>query len=200
MYKQIVFLKSVFNKSGMPKATLPEIALCGRSNVGKSSFINSLFNRKNIAKTSSTPGKTRSINFYLVDKLFYIVDLPGFGFAKVSKEEKTKWNKLVDDYFLGGRNIRLAFHFIDSRHEPTVTDIRLNKYLKELAIPTIVILNKIDKLKHSELTLLKKKITGFFPELILDENLLFYSSIKGTGKIAVQNKLKAIFERMFLPN
>ena len=200
MYKQIVFLKSVFNKCGMPKAILPEIALCGRSNVGKSSFINSLFNRKNIAKTSSTPGKTRSINFYLVDKLFYIVDLPGFGFAKVSKEEKTRWNKLVDDYFLGGRNIRLAFHFIDSRHEPTVTDIRLNKYLKELAIPTIVILNKIDKLKHSELTLLKKKITGFFPELILDENLLFYSSIKGTGKIAVQNKLKAIFERMFLPN
>lgn len=184
----------------MPKAILPEIALCGRSNVGKSSFINSLFNRKNIAKTSSTPGKTRSINFYLVDKLFYIVDLPGFGFAKVSKEEKTRWNKLVDDYFLGGRNIRLAFHFIDSRHEPTLTDIRLNKYLKELAIPTIVILNKIDKLKHSELTLLKKKITGFFPELILGENLLFYSSIKGTGKIAVQNKLKAIFERMFLPN
>jgi GTP-binding protein len=191
MFKEIEFLKSVFNKTGMPKSILPEIALCGRSNVGKSTFINSLFNRKYIAKTSSTPGKTRSINFYLVEKLFYLVDLPGFGFAKVSKEERSRWDKLIDDYFLSGRNIKLVIHFIDSRHKPTSTDIQLNKYLKELAIPTIVILNKIDKLKQSGLALLKKEICSFFPELILGENLLYYSAVKGTGRSAVQIKIRS---------
>jgi GTP-binding protein len=191
MFKEIEYLKSVFNKTGMPKSILPEIALCGRSNVGKSSFINSLFNRKNIAKTSSTPGKTRSINFYLVEKLFFLVDLPGFGFAKVSKEERSRWDKLIDDYFLSGRNIKLVFHFIDSRHKPTPSDIQLNKYLKELAIPTIVILNKIDKLKQSGLASLNKEICSFFPELIIGENLLYYSAVKGTGRSTVQIKIRS---------
>lgn len=193
MFKKIKYLKSVFNKAGLPKAFLPEVTLCGRSNVGKSSFINSLFNRKNIAKTSSTPGKTRSINYYLVENLFYLVDLPGFGFAKVSKEERTGWNKLINDYFFSGRNIKLAIHFIDSRHKPTATDIRLNKYLKELAVPSIVVLNKIDKLKQSELAFVKKEICGFFPELIFGENLLLYSAVKGTGRNEIQKKLKSIF-------
>jgi GTP-binding protein len=193
MFKKIEYLKSVYNKNGLPKTILPEVVLCGRSNVGKSSFINSLFNRKNIAKTSSAPGKTRSINYYLVENLFYLVDLPGFGYAKVSKEERTGWDKLINDYFFSGRNIKLTIHFIDSRHKPTATDIRLNKYLKELVVPGIVVLNKIDKLKQSGLSFAKKEICKLFPELIFGENLFLYSAVKGTGKNDIQKKLKSIF-------
>src|SRR3989339_1840308 len=99
MFEKQQFIKSAFNLSEIPKCRLPEVVLCGRSNVGKSSFINSLFNKKGLAKTSSSPGKTKSLNFYLVEKKFYMVDLPGFGYAKVSKTEREKWQKLIEDYF-----------------------------------------------------------------------------------------------------
>jgi GTP-binding protein len=194
MIEEIEFTKSVFNKAGFPKPNIPEIALSGRSNVGKSTFINSLFSRKNIAKTSSAPGKTRSVNFYLVNKLFYLVDLPGYGFAKVSKEERNSWNKLINDYFSGGRKIKLVIHFIDSRHKPTATDIELNNYLKELSFPYIVILNKIDKLKQSELSVLNREVCNIFHEVVPGENLFYYSAVKGTGRIAVQKKIKSLFK------
>ena len=187
------FIKSVYNLNDLPKDKLPEIILCGRSNVGKSSFLNSLYNRKNLAKTSSTPGKTRSINFYLIDEKFYIVDLPGYGYAKTSIKEREFWSKLIGEYISKANNIFLAFHFIDSRHNPTELDKKLNEFLRLAEVPYIVILSKIDKLKQSELSKVKKEIINFFPELIFGENLFIYSSVKKTGKQEVQNRIYNLF-------
>ncbi len=189
---KIEFIKPVYNLNEIPKQILPELVLCGRSNVGKSSFINSLFNTK-IAKTSSTPGKTRSINYYLVDNKFYIIDLPGFGYAKVSKEERDDWQKLIVKYFSLQRSIQLVVHLIDSRHDPMLLDIRLNHFLRTENIPYFIVLNKIDKLKQSEIARTKKQITQFFPELLFGENGFLYSSIKGTGKKEVNKILSKIF-------
>lgn len=191
--KNIEFTKSVFQLSELPKEQLPEIVLCGRSNVGKSSFINSLFNRKNLAKTSSQPGKTRSINFYKVENKFFIVDLPGFGFARVSKLEKDKWLKLIDGYFSSGRNIVTAFHMIDSRHKPMPLDLELNEFLHSREITRTIILNKVDKLKQGEIKKAQGQVSGYFNDLIPGENLLIYSSVKGTGKNEIKNRLLKLF-------
>ena len=114
MFENQKFITSVFNISDLPKQSLPEVVLCGRSNVGKSSFINSLFNRKDLAKTSSTPGKTRSINYYQIDNNFFIVDLPGYGYAKASMSERKKWGKLINDFFSVSKNIKLTIHLLDN--------------------------------------------------------------------------------------
>jgi GTP-binding protein len=192
--KKIEFSKSVFQSQDLPKDMLPEIVLCGRSNVGKSTFINSLFNRKNLAKTSSHPGKTRSINFYKVEDKFYIVDLPGFGYAKVSKTEKDKWKQFITEYFQSKRNIVLAFHLIDSRHKPMPLDIELNEYLMENQIPRTAILNKVDKLKQGELKKAKTEAVKHFNDLIPGDNLLIYSAINGTGRNEIKNRLIKLFE------
>lgn len=190
--KKIEFIKPVYNLTELPKRDLPTVVLCGRSNVGKSSFINSLFNTK-LAKTSSHPGKTRSINYYLIENKFFLVDLPGFGYAKVSKSERDAWQHLLEKYFLLNKNIDLAVHLIDSRHTPMQLDIELNEFLHNQEIPYFVILNKSDKLKQSELASARKQITKFFPELIYGENMLFYSTIKGTGKKEVVKLLTSLF-------
>ena len=132
MFETQKFITSVFNVKDLPKDRLPEVVLCGRSNVGKSSFINSIFNRKNLAKISSTPGKTRSINYYEIDSKFYIVDLPGYGYAKISQSERKKWGKLINDFFSVSGFISLTIHILDSRHKPTELDIQLNQMLRSL--------------------------------------------------------------------
>lgn len=190
--KKIEFIKPVYNLSELPKRDFPTIVLCGRSNVGKSSFINSLFNTK-IAKTSSLPGKTRSINYYLVENKFFVVDLPGFGYAKVSKQERRYWQTLLEKYFTLNKNINLAIHLIDSRHNPMSLDIELNKFLVVQNIPYLVILNKADKLKQSELASAKRQTIKYFPELLFGENLFFYSSIKGSGKKEIAKILSNLF-------
>ena len=186
---KIEFVKSVSVLNQLPELELPEIALAGRSNVGKSSFINTIFNRKGLAKISSTPGKTRTLNYYNVENKFYLVDLPGFGYAKVSKTERGNWEKLLIKYFRNNPKISRIIHFIDSRHKPTQLDIMLNEFLIELEIPYIVILNKTDKLKQSELAKAKKDITEIFPELSIGDNLFLFSSVKGTGKKELTNFL-----------
>lgn len=193
MFENQKFIASAFSISELPKEKLPEVVLCGRSNVGKSSFINSLFNRKNLAKTSATPGKTRSINYYNIDSIFYVVDLPGYGYAKISQSERKKWGSLINSFFSASKNIELTIHLIDSRHQPTELDVKLNDMLRSLNIPYIVLLNKSDKLKQSEYSLAKKKITEVFPELILNENLFFFSSVKGTGRKEIKKLLTALF-------
>ena len=184
---KIEFIKSVSALDQLPELELPEIALAGRSNVGKSSFINTLFNRKGLAKISSTPGKTRTLNYYNVENKFYLVDLPGFGYAKVSKTERKNWEKLLIKYFQNNPNITRIIHFIDSRHKPTQLDIILNKLLVGLDIPYIVLLNKVDKLKQSELAKAKKEIKEVFPELSIGDNLFLFSSVKGIGKKELTN-------------
>jgi GTP-binding protein len=193
MFKQQKFITSVFNISDLPKQSLPEVVLCGRSNVGKSSFINSLFNRKDLAKTSSTPGKTRSINYYLIDDKFYLVDLPGYGYAKASIADRKKWGKLINDFFSTSKNIQLTIHLLDCRHNPSDLDRQLNKMLRDLILPYVVLLNKSDKLKQSDYSKSVKTLKSFFPELLLQENLFFYSSIKGTGNKEIKKILSALF-------
>ena len=193
MFENQKFIASAFSISELPKEKLPEVVLCGRSNVGKSTFINSLFNRKNLAKTSSTPGKTRSINYYNIDSKFYIVDLPGYGYAKISHSERIKWGNLVNDFLSTSEHIHLTIHLIDSRHQPTELDVKLNDMLRTLEIPYIVLLNKSDKLKQSEFAFSKKKTIELFPELILNENLFYFSSIKGTGDKEIKKLLTVLF-------
>jgi GTP-binding protein len=193
MLDESKFVKSVFTIKELPKDNLPEIILCGRSNVGKSSFLNSLFNKKDLAKTSSTPGKTRSINYYLIDKKFYMVDLPGFGYAKISKTEREYWARLIQEFLSESNNIWLAFHLIDSRHKPTELDFKLNAMLHFFNIPFVVLLSKIDKLKQSEISDAKKNAIESFPELSLEDNLLIYSAVKNFGHKEILQRLSKIF-------
>ena len=193
MFEKQQFIKSAFILSEIPKQRLPEVILCGRSNVGKSSFINSFFNKKDLAKISSTPGKTRSINFYEIDNKFYIVDLPGYGYAKTSKTERAKWSKLIGEFIAKSSHVQLAIHFIDSRHKPSELDYHLNKLLHELNIPYIILLSKVDKLKQSEVNLARKNLEKFFPGIDLNSNVVLYSSLKLRGK----KEITKLFEEIF---
>lgn len=188
--ENIELYKLVYNIKELPATGLPEVVLCGRSNVGKSSFINSLFNKKNLARTSSTPGKTRSINYYLVNNSFYLVDLPGYGFAKASKTDKEKWEKLINDYFSTSKKISLAVHLIDSRHTPTELDITLNHYLDSENISSLLVLTKADKLKQAEKSKAAKQLKSVFPKYELNKDSFFYSAFSGTGHKEVMNFLK----------
>jgi len=193
MFKNIHFYKSVFELDKLPASDLKQLILCGRSNVGKSSFINSISKRKGIAKTSSTPGKTRSINFYLVDEKYFIVDLPGFGYAKTSQAEREKWGKLVSNYILNSNNIFHAFHIIDSRYKPTELDVQLNLWLKSAKLDYSIILNKADKLNQSETHKAIKNIEAFFPGLKLNNNLFLYSSVTGKWKRPIEKRIGELF-------
>jgi len=193
MFEKQQFIKSAFILSEIPKQRLPEVILCGRSNVGKSSFINSFFNKKDLAKISSTPGKTRSINFYEIDNKFYVVDLPGYGYAKTSKTERAKWSKLIGEFIAKSNYVQLAIHFIDSRHKPSELDYQLNKLLHELNIPYIILLSKVDKLKQSEVNVARKNLEKFFPDIDLNSNVVLYSSLKLRGK----KEISRLFEEVF---
>jgi GTP-binding protein len=192
MENKIYFVKSAFNLKDVPRIELPQIILCGRSNVGKSTFINSLYNKKNLAKVSNTPGKTRSINFYSVNDKYYLVDLPGYGYARISLSEQEKWGMLIKDFFEKFNQNSVVFHFIDSRHKPTETDSLLRDLTNSFSIPYVVILNKADKLSQSELAAAKREIKIFSKDLTFDENLFFYSAVKGNYRKDILKKIKEI--------
>jgi GTP-binding protein len=193
MTYNISFVKSIYDLKGLPKPSLPQLVLCGRSNVGKSTFINSLFEKKGIAKTSSTPGKTRSLNFYNVDDVFYVTDLPGYGYAKIGKIEREMWNRIISEYILTTKEIRHAFHIIDIRHNPTELDVQLNKWLKHSGVDYSVILNKSDKLNRSGIAASLRCVKNYFHELELNINLFICSSVKGIGRKEIQKKIKELF-------
>lgn len=129
-----------------PKNDLPQIVLVGKSNVGKSSFINTMINRKSLARTSNTPGKTRQINFYNIDESFYFVDLPGYGYSKLSKQEQINMGKFIEDYLENCKNISLIVFLVDIRHNPTNDDLLMFDYIKRTNLPYIIIANKADKI------------------------------------------------------
>ena len=137
---------SAVSKKQYPKGELPEIVLVGKSNVGKSSFINTMINRKNLARTSNTPGKTRQINFYNIDDKFYFVDLPGYGFSKMSKKEKLISGKYIEEYLEEGKNISLIIFLIDIRHKPTEDDDLMYDYILKSNLPFMILTNKADKI------------------------------------------------------
>jgi len=126
---------SAVKKAQYPNTNLPEIALAGRSNVGKSSFINRIIGRKNLVRTSSKPGKTRTLNFYTINDLFYFVDVPGYGYAKVSKTEREKWGRMMEEYFETREQLRLVILIVDIRHQPTQEDVLMYNYVAYLGIP-----------------------------------------------------------------
>ena len=141
---------SAVSKQQYPNKGLPEIVLVGKSNVGKSSFINTMLNRKSLARTSSVPGKTRQINFYNIDNNFYFVDLPGYGFSKMSKEEQIKSGQFIEDYLKSRHEIALIIFLLDIRHEPTGNDRLMYKYIIDTGFPCLVIANKADKIAPSK--------------------------------------------------
>jgi len=188
------FVKSVNSIIEIPKGDFPELVFCGRSNVGKSSFINSILQMKNLAKVGATPGKTKFLNYFLVNKKFFIVDLPGLGYAKVSKQEREKWKKLISEYFTRTDKIQLAIHIIDSRHEPTDVDVELSKLLFKNNIPFIIVLNKIDKLSQSEFHQKRNMIKEFYSNTVENENLFFFSAVNNRGRKEIVNFLKNYFE------
>jgi GTP-binding protein len=177
--KKVKFIKSAVNPRDYPPPHFPEIAVVGRSNVGKSSLINAIFKR-NIAKVSSSPGKTRLINFFLLNDRIYFVDLPGYGYAAVSKAERNRWKKMIETYFGTRENLSLVVMLVDSRHKPSNLDIMMKEWLESLGIPYIVVATKADKLNQSEKAKAKKIIrkTLGLPE---DFPVFLTSSKEGTG-------------------
>lgn len=148
-YNSAQFVSSYGLLSQIPPSEKSEIVFAGRSNVGKSSLLNKLFNRKNLARVSSIPGKTATINFYSVDDVFF-VDLPGYGYAKTSKSEKKRWSELIEGYFHNDRNIGLVVQLIDMRHAPSELDLRMIDFLIESELPFMIALTKMDKLKNTQ--------------------------------------------------
>lgn len=167
--------------SQYPIGDFPEIALVGRSNVGKSSLINKMVNRKALARTSSTPGKTRTINFYNINDILYFVDLPGYGYAKVSKEEKAKWGKIIEEYLNERESLRFVILLVDSRHEPTKDDVLMLQWIKASKKKVVVVATKADKLTKNQLSksmyVIKKTLT-----MEQDDMLVFFSSQTGAGR------------------
>lgn len=178
-WEAAVFETSVGKLQQLQPSTLPEIALCGRSNVGKSSLINRLLSRKSLARTSATPGKTATINFYRVDAL-RLVDLPGYGYARVSAQEKERWGRLIEGYFAADRDLRLALQLVDMRHPPTADDRQMMAYLAESEIPFLIVLTKADKLKKTERLEREKRLAEELQEF---ENVVAipFSAVNGEG-------------------
>ena len=184
---------SAIRKEQYPAEGLPEIALVGRSNVGKSSATNALLNRRNFARTSQTPGKTRTINFYKINNEFYFVDLPGYGYAKVSKSEKDKWGVIMERYLQDRQELCAIFLLVDIRHEPTNDDVMMYEWIKHFGYNCVVIATKADKISRGQyqkhISIIRKKI-----QLEQDEKVIPLSSSKKTGVEDVWNEIIAQYE------
>ena len=177
-------------KSQYPLDNKCEFLLVGRSNVGKSSFINTLINRKNFARTSATPGKTQTLNFFLINNEFYLVDVPGYGFAKVSKKLKNKFGMIIEDYLESRQNLKNVFMLVDFRHKPTYDDIIMYNFLQYYNIPVTIVATKIDKVKKSLHDKNKKLI---IKELGISENdIILFSTITKAGKEEILNKIETM--------
>lgn len=176
----VEFLISAASPKDFPKARLPEIAFAGKSNVGKSSVINRLLQRKNFARVGEKPGKTIHVNYFTVDKTAYFVDLPGYGFAKVSQAEKDRWGRLMEDYFAANR-IDLGILIVDARHAPTNNDITMARWFLDSGCPFVVVANKLDKLKKSEMV---PNLQTIREDLELPEDcpVIPFSAEKGQGR------------------
>ncbi len=160
---------------------LPQVAFSGRSNVGKSSVINRLLNRKNFARVGAAPGKTTQINYFKIDNAFYLVDLPGYGYAKVSKAERDRWGKLMESYFADPELMTLGVMIVDSRHKPTADDCTMARWYREAGCPFVVVANKLDKLKKSEVEPNLQTIRDTL-ELGEEDVVIPFSAEKGTGR------------------
>lgn len=186
------FVRSAVGPKDFPRSRLPQVAFAGRSNVGKSSVINRLLNRKNFARVGAAPGKTTHINYFLIDEKLYLVDLPGYGYAKVSKAEKARWGRLIEAWFADTELMTLGVSIVDARHKPTADDCTMAEFFKNSGKPFVVVANKLDKLKKSEIEPNMARIRETL-ELPDDVEIIPFSAEKGTGR---QELLEVILAHM----
>lgn len=186
------FIKSAFEQAHWTTDGLPEISFLGRSNVGKSSLINSLLGRKGLARTSNTPGRTQSINFFLINERFYFVDLPGYGYARVSKTMRADWGVMAEEYLSEREELKLSIQLIDARHKPTKLDDQLNEWLVFNQKNHIVVATKADKLSTNSLNKSLKEIKTTFRK----SKIIAYSSVSGLGKDAVWQEINDALEKV----
>ena len=175
------FVLSAVSPKNFIQDGLPQVAFAGRSNVGKSSVINRLLNRKNFARVGAAPGKTIHVNYFSIDRTFYLVDLPGYGYAKVSKAERDRWGKLMEDYFSRPDLLTLGVMIVDARHKPTADDCTMARWFRDTGCPLVVVANKLDKLKKSEI---EPNLQVIRDTLALreEDTLIPFSAEKGTGR------------------
>lgn len=183
-FNNINLIISAVKKAQYPDTGLTEVALSGRSNVGKSTFINSMIGRKNMARTSQQPGKTQTLNFYNIDEQLIFVDVPGYGYAKVSKVQREKFGKMIEEYITQRENLKLVIQLVDLRHQPTEDDVLMYNYLKHFDIPTLVICTKEDKIAKGKV---QKHIKRIKDELESGDNIISYSSIKNSKQQEIWN-------------
>ena len=187
-FNKVEFILSAASEKQFVRDGMPQLAFAGRSNVGKSSVINRLVNRKNFARVGASPGKTSQINYFKIDGKLYLVDLPGYGYAKVSKTERDRWGKLMESYFQSAGLIHLGVQIVDARHKPTADDVTMAEWFKSSGCPMVVVANKCDKLKKSEIepNLARIRATLLLPD---DAVLLPFSAEKGTGREALLGEI-----------
>lgn len=187
-FQNVTFELAAGRKDQLPKAGVPEIVFSGKSNVGKSSLINKLVNRKALARVSATPGKTATINFYRLPDC-RLVDLPGYGYAKVSKGERDRWASLVEGYFAQKRNVALVIQLVDMRHKPTADDLQMIAFMQQTGLPFMVVCTKSDKLNKGE----TEKQAALFNQLFQEEEIVWQpvSSAKETGLEELKQRIEA---------
>ena len=188
-FENVEFVRSAAGSDGFLRNGLPQMAFAGRSNVGKSSVINRLVSRKNMARVGASPGKTAQINYFRIDGQAYLVDLPGYGFAKVSKAERDRWGRLMEAYFASGL-IRLGVMIVDARHKPTADDQTMARWFRDTGCPVLVVPNKLDKLKKSQV---EPSLACIRETLDLPEGVpvIPFSAEKGTGRMELIEQLSA---------
>ena len=188
-FENVEFVRSAAGSDGFLRDELPQMAFAGRSNVGKSSVINRLVSRKNMARVGASPGKTAQINYFRIDGQAYLVDLPGYGFAKVSKAERDRWGRLMEAYFASGL-IRLGVMIVDARHKPTADDQTMARWFRDTGCPVLVVANKLDKLKKSQV---EPSLACIRETLDLPEGVpvIPFSAEKGTGRLELIEQLSA---------
>jgi GTP-binding protein len=184
------FIKSAFKEPDWPRDEIPEVAFLGRSNVGKSSLLNSLLGVRGLARASSTPGRTQSLNFFLINGNFRFVDLPGYGYARAPKAVRAEWGQAAAEYLAKREQLVLSIHIVDSRHEPSKQDLQLHEWLQHNHKPHIIVITKSDKLSRNELAKSADRAARIFP----DTDLITYSSTKRQGReqlwSAIEKSLK----------
>lgn len=184
------FIRSAVKREDFPRDGLPQIVFSGRSNVGKSSVINRILNRKNFARVGNAPGKTAHINYFKIDGKFYLVDLPGYGYAKVSQAEKARWAKLIQSWFEDTSLMSLGCMLVDARHSPTADDRTMGAWFRQSGKPFVVVANKLDKLKKSEVEGNLQRIREVL-ELEEDTRVIPFSAEKGTGRPELLGEISA---------
>ena len=184
------FVKSAFKETDWPRDNRPEIAFLGRSNVGKSSFINSLLGVRGLARTSSTPGRTQALNFFLINETFWFVDLPGYGYARAPKNVQAQWSDAAGEYLEKSDQLTLSIHLIDSRHAPTAKDMQLQQWLIHNDRPYLIVATKSDKLSNNELA----KNIAHARKVLNTSNVIAYSSVTGRGANEVWRTISGIIK------